>query len=113
MFLTIAALYAAVFFGSREQVWTVAPSFSIEIILFLGLSTIVIYFFLTRHSVSPSFTQAYLVSMVLKMLSHAAFILVIILSDKAGAVANALLFLVAYLLFTALEVSFLFHRINR
>jgi len=89
------------------------PSFAPEIVLFLGISTIVIFYFLIKHAQSPSFTQAYLVSMVLKMLTYAAFMLVIIFSDKAGAVANAVLFLVAYLLFTALEVGFLFTAVNR
>jgi len=51
--------------------------------------------------------------MVLKMLTYAGFILVIIFSDKSGAMGNAVLFLVAYLLFTGLEVGFLFPAVNR
>jgi hypothetical protein len=111
--LLVAGLLTAVYVGEQQHWLTTIPSFAFEIILFLGLSTIVIFYFLIRHVQSPSFTQAYLVSMVLKMLAYAAFILVIIFSDRAGAMRNAVLFMVAYLLFTGLEVGFLFNRINR
>jgi uncharacterized membrane protein YdfJ with MMPL/SSD domain len=109
----IAGLLSAVYIGGQQHWLNTTPSFATEIILFLGISTIVIFYFLIKHTRSRSFTQAYLVSMVLKMLAYAAFILVIIFSDKAGAGANAVLFLVAYLLFTGLEVGFLFPAVNR
>ena len=110
---SIAGLLAAVYIGEQQHWLNTTPSFAPEIILFLGISTIVIFYFLLKHAQSTSFTQAYLVSMVLKMLTYVVFILVIIFSDKAGAAANALLFLVAYLLFTSLEVGFLFTAVNR
>ena len=110
---SIAALLSVVYIGAQQHWLTTTPSFTPEIILFLGISTVVIFYFLMKHAQSTSFTQAYLVSMVLKMLTYLAFILVIIFSDKAGAAANAVLFLVAYLLFTALEVGFLFTAVNR
>ena len=111
--LSIAGLLSAVYLGGQQHWLNTTPSFASEIILFLGISTIVIFYFLIKHAQSPSFTQAYLVSMVLKMLTYAAFVLVIIFSDRAGAVANAVLFMIAYLLFTGLEVGFLFTAVNR
>ncbi len=110
---SIAGLLSAVYAAEQEHWLKSTPSFAPEIILFLGISTIVIFYFLAKHAQSPSFTQAYLVSMVLKMMTYAGFILVIIFNDKDGAVANAVLFLVAYVLFTGLEVGFLFSEVNR
>ena len=106
-------LISAVFVGEQQHWFDMTPSFAFEIILFLGLSTLVIFYFLMKHTRSTSFTQVYLLSMVLKMLAYVTFILVIIFSDTGGAVANAVVFLVAYFLFTGLEVGFLFSRINR
>jgi hypothetical protein len=47
------------------------------------------------------------------MLVYGTFILVIIFRDRAGAAGNALLFMVVYLIFTGLEVGFLFKKVNR
>ena len=111
--IATAGLLSAVYLGGQQHWLNATPSFATEIILFLGISTVVIFYFLIRHAQSTSFTQAYLLSMVLKMLTYAGFILVIIFSDKSGAMGNAVLFLVAYLLFTGLEVGFLFPAVNR
>lgn len=109
----VAGLFAAVFAGAEYQWFGTIPSYTVEIIFFLGVTTATIFYFLIRQLQSPSFTQSYLLSIVLKMIGYGAFILMIIFKDKSGAFANALLFIVAYVLFTALEVSFLFKRINR
>ena len=111
--LLIAALVSAVYLGGQYQWFGTVPTFSLEIIFFLGISTAVIFYLLIRRSGTPAFTQAYLLSIVLKMLVSSAFILVVIFRDRSGAFENALLFIVSYFLFTALEVGFLFKRINR
>src|SRR5258708_38874476 len=100
--IAIAGLLSAVYLGGQQHWLNATPSFATEIILFLGISTSVIFYFLIRHAQSTSFTQAYLLSMVLKMLTYAGFILVILFTDESGAMINAVLFLVAYLLFTGL-----------
>ncbi len=109
----MAILVAILFIGGKYHWFTATPSYGYEIIFFLGISTAVIFRFLIRPSLAPYFTQAYLLSIALKMLGYGAFILVIIFKDRSGAFGNALLFIVSYLLFTALEVGFLFVRINR
>jgi hypothetical protein len=48
--------------------------------------------------------------MALKIIAYASFILIIILKNRDGASANAVFFLVAYSIFTALEVAFLYKR---
>ncbi len=108
-----AVLLGAVFLAVQRGMMVIAPSFAPETVLFVALTTIFIYFFLHRQTASPQFTQAYLLSMVLKMIAYAAFVLVIILRDKHAAAENALIFLASYLVCTTLEIAFLFRRINR
>ena len=111
--MLMAGLVSAVFIGEQYHWLGPIPSYTLEIIFVLGVSTGVIFYLLIRRSQTPSFTQSYLLSIVLKMFGYGTFILVIIFRDKNGAFGNAFLFMVAYILFTALEVGFLFNRINR
>ena len=113
--ISLAALTAGIAIveveGTRWQ-WFAMPSFSLEILLTLFMTTSVIFWFLSRPASAPSFTARYLLSIVCKMLLCGIFVLILIFRDKAGANANAALFIIAYLLFTALEVGFLFKKIN-
>ena len=93
--------------------FAVAPSYTLAIIFSLAVSTFLIYYFLFKRSRDAAFTQYYLLSIVLKMLGYGTFVLVIIFTDRAGATGNAVLFLVSYLLFTVLEIGFLFTKIDR
>jgi hypothetical protein len=52
-------------------------------------------------------------TIVLKLLAGALFISIIFFIDKASANANAILFIVGYLLLTGLEVTFLFRIHNK
>jgi hypothetical protein len=86
-----------------------APSFSRESIALLFITNLIIFYYLNRLS-KDIFVQLYLLSMTLKILAYASFILIIILKNKDGAPANVVFFLIAYSIFTALEVAFLYKR---
>lgn len=86
-----------------------APSFSRESIALLFISNLIIFYYLNRLS-KGIFVQLYLLSMALKILAYASFVLIIILKNRDGAFANVVFFLIAYLVFTALEVAFLYKR---
>lgn len=106
-------LFAGVTFG-KMLAWSGSiPSYTIEIISFLAITNIAAYSLLVGRARAPGFTIAYLFSMVSKIVFYAAFVVIIIVLDRAGAVANAVLFMIGYLLFTVLEVSFLFRAVNR
>ena len=92
----------------------VPPSFTSEIVIFLLLSTIVLYMVIVRRlGVRPTdFVIIYLGITVLRILLFGAFIFVVIRFDKAGAWRNATLFLVCYFLFTTVEILALFFQIN-
>ena len=83
------------------------PSFLILILGVLAIATWLVYFFIQKMK-QEDLVKNYLLTIVLKLLAGGIFIFILLYKDKSGADANALLFMVAYLLFTGLEVGFLF-----
>lgn len=105
-------LFLSVFYGSMHG-YFVAPSFSIEIIIFLFFSTLGFYFFLLKKIAHnpQDFIGAFLLTLVLRFLVFAGFMLVIILIDKPESSNNALFFMIAYVIFTVVEVAFLYRKV--
>jgi hypothetical protein len=93
-----------------QQGWWPLPTYGTEILLFLLGITTVVYYKLYKRQPGEGFVRAYLLSIVLKMVCGLALILFIVLTEPAAAVENAALFILAYLLLTFLEVSFLFKK---
>ena len=85
-------------------------SFLISILIFLFASTWLVFVFMNRKADPESFIKNYLLSIVLKLLAGGVFIAIIIFVDKAFANSNAILFMLGYLIFTAVEVIFLFRK---
>lgn len=106
------SFFAALYFGQSRGWIPTLPTFSYEILLFLAASTLFIFYVLIKRLDAASFIQSYLISIVLKLLVGGGFIFVLIYLDGNGAVANTALFILAYILFTALEVGFLFSKKN-
>ena len=78
----------------------------------MAFVTTVIFVYLYRLAKPSVFVQLYLFSMAVKLLACFAYTLLMIREDKSGAVVNVLYFLIVYLLFTALEIAFLYRRIS-
>ena len=89
------------------------PSFFKEIVIFTVLTTIVIYGYLNRFLNTSYFVQMFLLSMIIKMIASLAFITLIVFEDKAGVGPNVALFLLLYMLLTALEIVFLYPQISK
>ncbi len=87
------------------------PSFLILILSALAITTWLVYFFIQRAN-REDFIRNYLLTIVVKLLAGGIFIFTLLYIDKPGSAANAILFMVAYLLFTGLEVGFLFKRLS-
>jgi hypothetical protein len=106
-------LFISVYVG-RAQGYFSSPSFYIEIIAFQALVTLGFYAYLLRRiSVSPQdFTPAFLLTLVLRFLLFAGFMLVIIVMDTLGAHANALFFMISYMILTVTEVAFLYRKVT-
>ncbi|MBS1680885.1 MAG: hypothetical protein JST48_04160 [Bacteroidetes bacterium] len=88
------------------------PTFLFLILAVLAAATWLVYFFMARTK-SEDFIKNYMLTIVVKLILGGVFISVLIFLDKKGAEENAVLFMASYLIFTALEVGFLFKRFNR
>jgi hypothetical protein len=88
------------------------PSYYLQSLIILSIFTIVIYRYLDRLKSPEIFVQIYLLSMAVKLLAYGAYVVLMIMEDKPGANKNVLFFLVLYVIFTALEVVFLYRKIT-
>jgi hypothetical protein len=89
-----------------------APSFLFLIVTVLASATFLVYFFMLRTS-GENFIKNYLLTIVIKLLAGGLFIGAVIFADIEGAEQNAITFMISYLLFTMLEVGFLFGKFNK
>lgn len=113
-FVAVVAVVSAAAFGlvtlmARLGWIDAVPTFSVQSTLTLAIFTVVIYRYLARLNDAAIFVQIYLLSMAIKLIAYGVYVVLMILEDKAGANANVLFFLLLYVVFTALEVTFL-HR---
>ena len=88
-----------------------SPSFLILILTVLAVATWLVYYFIQKTK-REDFIKNYLLTVVLKLLSGGIFISILLYINKPEADANAIFFMTAYLLFTGLEVWFLFRRLG-
>ena len=88
------------------------PSFLVLIIAVLAVATWIVYLSILKTK-PEDFIKNYLLTIVVKIIVGGVFIFVLIFLDKDGAEENAILFMVSYLIFTALEVVFLFRKFNQ
>jgi hypothetical protein len=115
-FFVVLTLAAFALWGILEVMinydWLKArPSYSFEILALLYSATLIIYYYLGRVS-ENTFVQLYLLTMAIKILAFASFALLMVMNDKPGVVSNVAFFLLAYLVFTVLEIGFLYRRFN-
>jgi hypothetical protein len=89
------------------------PSFFYQILLFLVFATFLVYRYLYKVNKPDFFVQLYLLTMAVKFIGYGVFNLIVIMEDRPGAAHSVAFFLVIYLLFTALEVAFLYRKISR
>jgi|GEM_PF-3430236 len=87
-------------------------SFSIFIVTVLSVATALVYYFMQKVT-AENFVKNYMLTIFLKLVVGGGFIFVLILLDRHAAQANAVTFMSAYFLFTALEVGFLYQKFNK
>ncbi len=115
-FLTLAAaalLLVAAAYGSLGQSWLkTLPSYFFQTLILLLFGTGMLYIYLYRFNRQDLFVHIYLLSMVVKLLAYGAYNFFMIMDDEAGAVANVAWFMLLYLIFTLLEIVFLYRKIS-
>lgn len=116
-FLIVLLIAAGIAVGltilARDFLGIAIPSFFYQIVLFLVFSTFVVFRYLYKVEKPDFFIRLYLLTMVLKLIAYGVFIAILILKDRAGAPGNVAFFIALYVLFTALEVVFLYRKISR
>lgn len=96
-----------------RQLWIEQlPSFFYQTLIFLVFTTFTIFAYLYKISKPDFFVQLYLLTMAVKFVAYGAYNLVMILEDKAGAAMNVVFFMILYLVFTGLEIAFLYTKIT-
>lgn len=89
-----------------------AGGWSISIIVYLAIITLVPCYILERLADPQKFTWLYLLSITIRIFISCLFAISFILLDPAGINSNTVLFLAGYVIFTAAEVIFLWRRLN-
>jgi hypothetical protein len=100
--MIVGATYALIVFANLP-----APSMLWPSLLFTMTCTAVMFRRVYRSS-REHFMTNYLLTIVVKLLISLVYAVVVMLLDKAGAVPNVLFFLLLYIVFTILEVVYLF-----
>ncbi len=90
----------------------VLPSYFIQTLILLSVTTIIIYAYLYRLKNRDFFVQLYLLTIAIKILAYGAYNAIMIIYDNAGAPRNVVFFMTVYGIFTALEIAFLYRRIS-
>lgn len=88
------------------------PSFGLQTLALLFIGTVAIFAYLYKITKPQFFVQLYLLTMAVKLVAYAAYNLVMITRDRPGATANVAFFMLAYFIFTILEIGFLYRRIR-
>ena len=116
-FLTLivaTVILLTVAYSSLGQPWlVVCPSFFFLTLILLLFGTGLIFVYLYRFDRQDLFVHIYLLSMVVKLLAYGAYNFFMVMEDEAGAVANVAWFMIVYLIFTVLEIVFLYRKISR
>src|SRR5690606_35907361 len=89
--ILLSLMLAGAVLGARHLGWlTEDPSYFFEILVFVSLTTLVLYSYLHKMPSGKQFVQSCLLTMVLRLLGSAAFACEILFLDRPGADANAL-----------------------
>ena len=116
-FVTLATISLLLVLASwmlvRLEWIQVLPSFFFQTLMLLIFGTGVIYFYLFRFNKAAFFIHVYLLSMAVKLLAYGVYNFVMIAEDPAEAVSNVIWFMALYLIFTVLEIGFLYQKVSK
>jgi hypothetical protein len=106
--LTALAILTLSIWGIESQ-----PDFLYHTLIFLFLATAGLYRFLlkTKQERPDYFVQLYLLTLVVKILGSAAYLFVMVYGHPDPA-RDVVFFMAVYFVFTALEITFLYQKVN-
>ena len=91
------------------------PTYFYQSLVLLATSTIVLYYYLIkiREERPDFFVQLYLLTIAVKILAYGTYLGIVIWKDSSGAGANVIFFMATYVVFTVVEIAFLWRKVNR
>ena len=104
--------YLAVRWGIGSG-WFSQPSLLLELIVINVLVTFIIYRWLFKLQNPQLFVNGYLLSIVVKLIFYSGLLLTVRIISPQALLANAILVLACYIIFTVLEVAVLFLKVRR
>ncbi len=111
--LVSAVVLASLTLLAWHKLWiSELPSFFYQTLIFLVFTTATIFVYLYKVNKPGFFIQLYLLTMVVKFIAYGAYNLLMILEDRTGASLNVIFFMLLYVVFTALEIAFLYRKIS-
>jgi hypothetical protein len=113
LFGTAAVLGGAAYLLLRLQYLVALPSFFLQSLILLIFGTTTLFVYLFRFNRSGYFVQIYLLTMGIKLVGYGAYNFFMIAEDEAGAASNVVWFMLVYVIFTALEIGFLYPKISK
>jgi hypothetical protein len=113
--LGVAALVlvVAAYIMINQHFIEVLPSYFYQTLILLLFGTGLLYIYLYRFDRQDFFVHIYLLTMVVKLLAYGAYNFFVIMDDESGAVANVGWFMLLYMIFTLLEIVFLYRKISK
>ena len=89
------------------------PAFLYQTLIFLSLTTIGLYRFLlkTKEERPDYFVQLYLLTLVIKLIASSVYLFIVVQS-QANPATDVVFFMAVYVVFTALEIAFLYKRVD-
>lgn len=111
--VSVAVLFVCAALVALRLSWIVSvPSFFYQTLILLVTTTLVMYRYLIRIKQPEFFVQLYLLTIAVKLLAYGGYITWMIIDDKSGAISNVAVFLMLYVVFTILEIVFLYRKIS-
>lgn len=114
-FLITTFLITAAIIGVGYLVFDELPSFFYQTIILLFVTTIGLFRFLrnTKKKNPDFFVPIYLATIAIKLISFGGYIFLMVKQQPEMMRENVAFFLIAYVIFTALETGFLYRFVNR
>lgn len=91
------------------------PTYFYQSLVLLATATVALYYYLIkiREERPDFFVQLYLLTIAVKLLAYGTYLGIVIWKDRPGAGANIIFFMVTYVLFTGVEIAFLWRNVSR
>lgn len=114
-FIITTVIISLLLISSGYLFFQTLPGFFYPSLILLVLSTVGLYRFLIniKRSQPDYFVPVYLGTLAIKLIAYVVYIIVMIKRQPEDVFGNVVFFMIGYVIFTALETTFLHRVVNR